>query len=100
MPPLAGRRSPRVGALLLRLLSSDSPALQRLSWGRAGIGAVMIAKPTSLPGVLGVDSASAGRVTWAVQMLGAREVALGVGSSMALRRAGAAGAAGTAGSPG
>lgn len=64
----------------------------RLSLGRAGVGGVMIARPSSLPALLGVDRETAGATTWVVQMLGAREVALGWGAFTALRR-GDAGAA-------
>jgi hypothetical protein len=54
---------------------------------RAGIGVAMVVRPTLVPEVLGVDRPAAQRTGWAVQMLGAREVALGVGPSVALRRA-------------
>ena len=57
-----------------------------LAWGRAGAGTVMLARPTALPRLLGTDSATAARTGWAVQMLGAREVALGLGTVVALRR--------------
>jgi hypothetical protein len=57
-----------------------------LALGRAGAGAVMVVRPRALPQLLGVDSATATRVGWAVQMLGARELALGLGTLAALRR--------------
>ena len=58
-----------------------------LALGRTGAGAVMVARPRLLPQALGVDSATAARTAWAVQMLGARELALGLGT-LAARRAG------------
>ena len=61
-------------------------SVERLSLGRAAAGVSMITRPTLLPGVLGVDSAAATRMAWSTQMLGAREVALGLGTFIALRR--------------
>ena len=66
-------------------LSADSLGLVR-----AGAGVTMLAQPTVLPRLLGADSATATRVTWVTQMLGAREVALGLGAFVALRRGGPA----------
>ncbi|MDP3712838.1 MAG: hypothetical protein Q8R60_10205 [Mycobacteriales bacterium] len=40
----------------------------------------MLTRPSLVPTALGVDSASAQRMDWAVQMLGAREVSLGLGA--------------------
>jgi hypothetical protein len=57
-----------------------------LALGRTGAGTVMIARPRALPQLMGVDSATATRMAWAVQMLGAREVALGLGTVLSLRR--------------
>lgn len=59
----------------------------RLALGRTGIGVVMVANPTLMPSTLGVDDASAERMGWVVQMLGAREIALGLGA-LASSRAG------------
>ena len=61
-------------------------SVSRLSLGRAAVGGVMLARPGLLPRSLGVDSASAARTAWVVQMLGAREVALGLGTWVARRR--------------
>ncbi len=58
---------------------------EQLAVARAGIGVTMIARPRLVPGVLGVDSATSARMGWSTQMLGAREVALGVGAVVALR---------------
>lgn len=69
-----------VPPLLKGLLS-----VERLSLGRAAAGAVMIARPTVLATSLGVDSAAATRTGWVTQMLGAREVALGLGTFASLR---------------
>lgn len=74
------RRSPR---LLAALRAAGTPS--RLSLGRAGVGATMLARPAGVPSLLGVDTATSGRMAWAVQMLGAREVALGLGGWAALR---------------
>jgi hypothetical protein len=46
---------------------------------RTGVGAVMLLTPQVLPQVLGVDAGARQRTSWVVQMLGAREVALGAG---------------------
>lgn len=48
----------------------------------------MLTRPTLVPTSLGVDSATAQRMSWAVQMLGAREVALGMGAVLASRSGG------------
>jgi hypothetical protein len=45
----------------------------------------MLVRPRMVPRMLGVDSASAARTGWVVQMLGARELALGLGTLAALR---------------
>jgi hypothetical protein len=57
-----------------------------LAAGRVGAGVAMLARPRTLPASLGVDSATAARVSWITRMLGAREVALGAGTLLALRR--------------
>ncbi len=67
------------GALALRA----TPA--HLAVGRTAAGTAMIVRPRALPQLMGVDSATATRVGWAIQMLGAREVAVGLGTLMALR---------------
>jgi hypothetical protein len=58
----------------------------RLAQGRTGVGVVLLTRPTLVPRTLGVDRVSAERTGWAVQMLGAREVALGAGAWVSLRR--------------
>ena len=55
---------------------------------RVLVGTSMLARPALLPRVLGVDAATAARVSWISVMLGAREVALGAGTLRALRRGG------------
>ena len=57
----------------------------RLALGRTGAGAVMLARPRLMPQTMGVDSASAVKTAWVVQMLGAREVALGLGTLASVR---------------
>jgi hypothetical protein len=51
-----------------------------LAAGRALLGASMLGRPTLVSGWLGVDRVTAERVGGLVQMLGAREVALGAGA--------------------
>ena len=53
---------------------------------RTGAGVVMVGRPKVLPQLMGIDSATATRVGWSVQMLGSREIALGLGTLVALRR--------------
>ena len=77
-PETAARRSP-----LQQLADRATPA--HLALGRAGAGSVMVVRPRAVPQALGVDSATATRMAWAVQMLGAREIALGLGTWAALR---------------
>lgn len=73
--PSTGRTA-ALGALL-------APA--RLAAGRTGAGVVMLTRPRLMPQTMGVDSASAAQTAWVVQMLGAREIALGIGTLAALR---------------
>ena len=54
-----------------------------LGLGRTAVGVTMLTRPGLVPSLLGVDEASRQRTEWLVQMLGAREVALGVGSLLA-----------------
>ena len=81
--PLLTRPSSRPAVALATLASAATPA--RLAVGRTGAGVVMLARPRLLPETMGVDSASAAKTGWIVQMLGAREVALGLGTLAALR---------------
>ncbi|HEX8003010.1 MAG TPA: hypothetical protein VF519_09990 [Mycobacteriales bacterium] len=60
--------------------------LPMLSAGRAAVGVAMLARPTMLPKSVGVDSTTAARLTWLTRMFGARELALGAGTLLALRR--------------
>lgn len=62
----------------------------QLSLGRAGAGAVMLVRPRTLGRLLGVERAALAPTGFAVQMLGARELALGLGTRAALRRGGPA----------
>ena len=83
--PLLTRTAPPTRRSLLQL-AADRVTGEHLAYGRAGAGSVMLLRPRALPQALGVDSATATRVGWAVQMLGARELALGLGTLSALRR--------------
>ena len=68
---------------LERARAAATPA--RMAVTRTGVGGVLLVRPRLMPTALGVDSASAARTAWVVQMLGAREVALGLGTLVALR---------------
>lgn len=57
---------------------------EHLAWGRTGAGLGMIVRPRLLPGLFGVDSATSARMGWSIQMLGVRELALGLGTLAAL----------------
>ena len=78
------------GSLLATVAAEARP--EHLAWGRTGAGLSMIVRPRLLPGLFGVDSATSARMGWSTQMLGARELALGLGTLAALhspdRRAG------------
>jgi hypothetical protein len=52
---------------------------------RVLIGATILAKPDQLAKTHGVDPETGAQLGWAVQMLGARDVALGVGTVLAAR---------------
>ena len=80
---LRTRPEPAPRPLLQGLADRLTPA--HLALGRTGAGAVMVLRPRTVPQLLGVDSATATRMGWAVQMLGAREVALGLGTLAATR---------------
>ena len=73
-------------------LTRPTPATRRLldpkpvAVGRVAVGAVLLARPQLLPRTVGIDSATAARTSWQLQMLGAREVALGLGTLHELRR--------------
>lgn len=69
-----------------RALLDQALSVERLSLGRAAAGVSMLTQPRLLPALLGVDSAAATRMSWSTQMLGAREVALGLGTFVALRK--------------
>ncbi|MFP5218610.1 MAG: DUF4267 domain-containing protein [Actinomycetes bacterium] len=58
----------------------------RLAQARTAAGVSMIAAPARSAAVMGVGRPAARGSTWTVQMLGAREVALGGGAWIALRR--------------
>jgi peptide-methionine (R)-S-oxide reductase len=47
---------------------------------RVALGVGMLSRPLLLPRLLGVDRVTAERMTWLVRMLGARDLALGVGA--------------------
>jgi hypothetical protein len=57
-----------------------------LAVGRTAVGVTMLTRPGLIPAALGVDAASSEQMSWAVQMLGAREVALGLGALLGRRQ--------------
>jgi hypothetical protein len=61
-----------------RLLTHRSAAVG-IAALRVAVGAGLLARPDLLPRVLGVDRVTAGRLRWAGQMLGGRDLGLGVG---------------------
>jgi hypothetical protein len=52
--------------------------------GRVGVGLALLARPESLPRLVGVDSVSARRMAWVVRLFAARDAALGAGAAHAL----------------
>lgn len=60
--------------------------LAALALTRTGVGVAMLVRPRALGGLLGADRAATRDADWVVQMLGAREVALGLGALTAGRR--------------
>ena len=60
--------------------------LTALALARTAVGVAMLVRPPALGGLLGADRAATRDADWAVQMLGAREVALGLGALSARRR--------------
>lgn len=81
--PLLTRPHPCRSDLLSRAVATVDPTA--LALARTGAGVMMVARPTALPRLLGVDSAASARLGWTVQMLGAREIALGAGTLAARR---------------
>lgn len=77
-----GARS-AVPATLAAVVLRTTPA--HLAVGRTAAGASMVVRPKALPQLMGLDSATATRVGWSVQMLGIRDLALGLGTLVALR---------------
>ena len=84
--PFLARPGTRTSPLTSALAAVSSRARpEQLALGRAGVGLIMIARPRVLPELLGVDSATSVRMGWSTQMLGARELAVGLGTLAALR---------------
>lgn len=89
LPRLSAGGPRKASAALATALSAVAGSLltpRRLAEGRVGMGVVMLATPATAPRLLGVDQETAERTTWATQMLGARELALGAGTWVALGR--------------
>jgi len=60
---------------------------QPLGLARTGVGLSMLALPGLVPAVLGVQAPACTAMAWAMQMLGAREIAVGLGGATASRSA-------------
>lgn len=58
----------------------------RVAQARTAVGTGLLLRPALLTRSMGVPPEAAEQTGWAVQMLGAREVALGAGTWVALRR--------------
>ncbi len=84
MPLLTRPPSRRPGPVLSRAAAGLS-SVEGVAVARAAVGSALLVRPRLLAQSLGVDSAANARMSWAVQMLGAREVALGLGTLAALR---------------
>lgn len=63
---------------LRRELASSHPA-STIGLARAGLGTAMALRPMLLPRLLGVAKDSAVSMDWTMRMVGAREIALGLG---------------------
>lgn len=85
VPLLLRTSTPAATATSLLTSVAERVGPEQLALGRAGVGVVMIARPRAVPGLLGVDSATSSRMSWSTAMLGAREIALGLGTLAALR---------------
>ena len=59
--------------------------LTAVALGRVGVGVTMLVRPHAAGHLLGADPAALRDADWVVQMLGAREVALGLGALSAGR---------------
>jgi len=93
VPDPSRRRTEQAPTVVRLLEAAAGPAA--LSAGRALVGAVMLVRPSLLTSALAAHpvvpahrAAAAARTTWVVQMLGAREVGLGLGALRALRAEG------------
>lgn len=84
MPLLTRPTTPRRSAGLVTAVTGRLTPFH-VALGRSGAGTAMLVRPRLMPQLLGVDSATSARVAWSVQMLGARELALGLGTMIALR---------------
>jgi hypothetical protein len=73
----------------MKLSRLSAGSIARLAaGGRIALGVAVLARPETLVRAYRVDAATARRVSWLVRMLGARDLALGVGTLHALTRGG------------
>lgn len=84
--PASAGAAPALSRAALSGLAARLLTPLRLAQGRTAVGTVMVTRPAALPQLMGGPEA-ARPAGWTVQMLGARELALGAGTWLALRRA-------------
>src|SRR5215213_6454287 len=72
----------------MRLPAFTGPLARLAAGSRLALGVVVLARPEGLVRLMRVDAATARRVSWLSRMLGARDVALGAGTLLALLRGG------------
>ena len=76
----------RVGSRITLRRLVFGVAMMMLGVLRSVIGVVMIVSPSRLATTLGVDAATAERTGWLSQMVGAREIGIGLGGLKAVRQ--------------
>jgi hypothetical protein len=62
---------------------SPATTARLLGWGRVGIGLAFLADPVTSVRVLGVDTATAKRMTFLARMTAGRDIVLGIGAVFA-----------------
>ena len=70
------------------VLSNPESAGRQLAVGRVGAAAACLAAPVPAARLLGLDTATAARVSWLTRMMAIRDGALGVGALLAQRNGG------------
>lgn len=75
----------RAAGVCARLLTPDALA-RSIGVGRLVLGGSFLVAPVTATRVLGVDTATAKRVSFLAQMMAARDVAIGAGTAASVRR--------------